>query len=294
MSDLNVFNSSDELGTKTPNDFFEVKFSLKQFFTDELSEYAARNNQLATQSSEFLENVEYQGHFLMDNLFQDEDLMYLDPEDVDQLITCNIGTSGVSDESSMSEITPISDKQVSPSSLTSNSDWILLPIPENLQNEPIISRLDSMEVQHAEAPSSSERAQDADKVYTVIRRPPLQMVQQVIKYPAKKAIANVIKPKKCVNKRKQVFEFPREDGVIFMSDGEEERSEPPPKKSLSLSPHEAVIQKPIVLLASPILPSPVKPAIVASFSETPKSSHKYSKTKMKVHTEKGDKCPNCK
>jgi hypothetical protein len=57
----------------------------------------------------------------------------------------------------------------------------------------------------------------AEKPIEIIRRPPLQLIQQVIKFPAVKnaRINKAAENLKVTNKRKQYFQFPREDGVEF-------------------------------------------------------------------------------
>lgn len=249
----------------------------------------------------------------MDNLFQDEDFMFLDPIEADRIISDAL-TDNTTIDSSLLQLSTASlispgQNQASPPStppLNASSDWMLMPIPENLQHEPFINILDQIEFGNLETnvidqiKAASIEHQHNVKVPVVenfqssyiVRRQPLQMIQKVVNYPAKKTTVNVEKTKKRVNKRKQVFVFPREDGVMFISDGEEE-TEAPPAKRLSL--HNEVefvetpaVQKPAVqvqVVVSPILP----PVIAVSISVTPKSSRK-----RKICSDEGEKCPTCK
>lgn len=63
-----------------------------------------------------------------------------------------------------------------------------------------------------------ERIQNENLEIPIVRRQPLQVVQQIIKYPVVKNIQpiKVVEDRK-VNKRKQLFVYPREDLVEFYS-----------------------------------------------------------------------------
>lgn len=110
---------------------------------------------------------------------------------------------------------------------------LLLKIPEELQDSDLLNNildieldqtiLDEIEktVRESEGAFVHQPDQDADifveETVEIIRRPPLQLIQQVIKFPAVKngRVDDNAEDVQNTKKRKQHFQFPREDLVEF-------------------------------------------------------------------------------
>lgn len=103
---------------------------------------------------------------------------------------------------------------------------MLLQVPENLQDSCLLNDvmnidLDQSIVDEIEKAMKGSGGifltKPAEEPIEIIRRPPLQLIQQVIKFPVVKnaRISKAAADLKAANKRKQHFQFPREDGVEF-------------------------------------------------------------------------------
>lgn len=103
---------------------------------------------------------------------------------------------------------------------------LLLKIPEELQDSELLNDILDIELDQSildeieKTVRESEGAfvyQPDEETVEIIRRPPLQLVQQVIKFPAVKngRVDNNAEDLEKTKKRKQHFQFPREDLVEF-------------------------------------------------------------------------------
>lgn len=116
-----------------------------------------------------------------------------------------------------------------------NSNFLLIKIPEDLQNSPVFDSLPSISLKPNIVREINKASADHDGVYlplnvkfpeppkkplNIIRRKPLQIIQTVV--PVVK-VSQAIEVAK-VNKRKQQFNLTREDGIVFLSDTPEPKA----------------------------------------------------------------------
>lgn len=110
------------------------------------------------------------------------------------------------------------------------SNWLLIPVPKKLQNKRAIKNIPSIDVSSSvmekinDASSGHHGAifpsiEDVSRRQTIVRRPPLQMIQQNIQRSIKEP------PKTRISKRKQNFYYSRDDTIMFMEDFHDESSE---------------------------------------------------------------------
>ncbi|KAL7017449.1 hypothetical protein ACKWTF_010384 [Chironomus riparius] len=178
---------------------------------------------------------------------------------------------------------------------------LLLKIPDNLQDSNLLndildieldqSILDEIEkaVKDSEGAFLNEPEENAyivEEVVEIVRRPPLQLIQQVIKFPVVKN-ARVDKKAEDLmasNKRKQAFIFPREDRVEFYSD--EENNENSQKQPITVnddapSPKKAKLEETII--ETPTIDE-IRPTNI--LSESPQIEKKKPRFVI-------EKCPRC-
>lgn len=118
-----------------------------------------------------------------------------------------------------------------------NGNLLLLKIPENMQNDAMLDEMMDIQLDHSTLDQINAAINENDGIFLkksfqqkdkntenqqpmMVRRQPLQLVQQIIKYPTVKNVKTnnhvESKEKKKENrKRKQLFFYPREDKVEF-------------------------------------------------------------------------------
>jgi hypothetical protein len=131
------------------------------------------------------------------------------------------------DDIPLTEADPNDLLQILPENIPENQ-VMLLKVPENLQDSALLNDILEIELDQSildeidKAVRESQGAilrqpEDMDVIeeyVEITRRPPLHLIQQVIEFPAVKN-ARVEDDLKASNKRKQHFQFPREDRVEF-------------------------------------------------------------------------------
>ncbi|XP_070500801.1 uncharacterized protein [Chironomus tepperi] len=180
---------------------------------------------------------------------------------------------------------------------------MLLKIPDYLQDSNLLNDIMGIELDQSildeieKAVRESEGAfvyqsdeilsTNNEEVIEIIRRPPLQLIQQVINFPAVKNARNdkAAEDLKAANKRKQYFQFPREDLVEFYSD--EENNINSQNQPITVNDDDGPSSPKKVRLEEPIIELPI---IDDKPTETPDESTKRENKKPRFVIEN---CPRC-
>lgn len=180
---------------------------LTYFFSlEELSSYLARNSDVASTSIQ-LNDCELVN---FDTLFQNDDFPFV-IDNNSTLLSTPAQDPMISTENTISMMTTAAD------------DFILTPVVQEVE---MSSNQQSFNLINAQSTVFNEGDTIPIEQVTsnVIRRAPLQLMQQFINIPTNNNVCTNVEDYfvKKSNKRKQVFKFPREDGVMFFSDDNDE------------------------------------------------------------------------